>query len=377
MTEQRERFEEAIRGCAEQGVPDGVDLWPSISRRVDERAVSSPPRSPRRVWLVPKTRAGWALALLVVLLFCTGAYAARDVLYKTFRGELPGARGPVYGEKIDQTKTAGGARVTLGWAYADEKFVVVGFDVEDLAGERRVAGQPADLQSVLVSEEPGYEGRIEREFPDRVDLTDEGGTEFRSVGGQQQGSEGPENMMEGPNSNSAVFEAEGRIEPGDKHRFHLQIPLQEWAVAAPPGEKWPDPEPVGEPFVFEFEVPVRPAPVFEVNQQDTAGGITLTLERVSNSPARPQGVFCFDPPNDEHDWFLTGGDLAGEGGPVAGKGHCREMLLNVPLEGRSSVTVAQIEGIIPRCPSGNDEACANRDRTIHGPWTFEFEVPAP
>lgn len=377
MAEQRERLEEALQGCAERGVPEGVDLWPSISGRVEARATGGTRRAPRQARLVPGTRAGWAVALLAVLLLSTGAYAARGVLYATFRGELPGAQGPVYGEQIDQAKAAGGARVTLGWAYADEKFVVVGFDVEDLAGERRVAGQPADLQSVLVSEEPGYEERIEKEFPERVDLTDEGNTGFRMVGGQQQGSEGPGNMMEGPNSNSAVFQAQGDLEPGDQHRFRLEVPLQEMAVAPPPGERWPDPEPVGEPFVFEFEVPVRPAPVFEVNERDTAGGVTLTLERVSNSPARPQGIFCFDPPDDTHDWFLTGGDLAGEGGPVSGKGHCLEMLLNVPLEGRSSVTVAEIEGIIPRCPSGNDEACAKRDRTIRGPWTFEFEVPEP
>ena len=376
MAEQRERLEEALRGCAERGVPEGVDLWPSISGRVEARATGGPRRAPRLARLVPDTRSGWAVALLAVLLLSTGAYAARGVLYATFRGELPGARGPVYGEQIDQTKRAGGARVTLGWAYADEKFVVVGFDVEDLAGERRVAGQPADLQSVLVSEEPGYEGRIEKEFPERVDLTDEGNTGFRMVGGQQQGSEGPENMMEGPNSNSPVFQAQGRIEPGDEHRFRLEVPLQEMAVAPPPGERWPDPEPVGEPFVFEFEVPVRPAPVVEVDERDTAGGVTLTLERVSNSPARPQGVFCFDPPDDAHDWILTGGDLAFEGGPVPGKGHCLEMLLNVPLGGRSSVTVAEIEGI-PHCPSGNDEVCAKKERTIRGPWTFEFEVPAP
>ena len=375
MAEQRERLEEALRGCAERGVPEGVDLWPSISGRVEARATGGTRRAPRRARLVPGTRAGWAVALLAVLLLSTGAYAARGVLYATFRGELPGAQGPVYGEQIDQAKAAGGARVTLGWAYADEKFVVVGFDVEDLAGERRVAGQPADLQSVLISEEPGYEERIEKEFPERVDLTDEGNTGFRMVGGQQQGSEDPGNMMEGPNSNSAVFQAQGDLEPGDEHRFRLEVPLQEWAVAPPPGKRWPDPEPVGEPFVFEFEVPVRPAPVFEINERDTAGGVTLTLERVSNSPARPQGIFCFDPPDDAHDWFLTGGDLTGEGGPVAGRGHCLEMLLNVPLEGRSSVTVAEIEGIIPRCPSGNGEACAKRDRTIRGPWTFEFEAP--
>ena len=209
MAEQRERLEEALQGCAERGVPEGVDLWPSISGRVEARATGVTRRAPRRARLVPGTRAGWAVALLAVLLLSTGAYAARGVLYATFRGELPGAQGPVYGEQIDQAKAAGGARVTLGWAYADEKFVVVGFDVEDLAGERRVAGQPADLQSVLVSEEPGYEERIEKEFPERVDLTDEGNTGFRMVGGQQQGSEGPGNMMEGPNSNSAVFQAQG------------------------------------------------------------------------------------------------------------------------------------------------------------------------
>jgi hypothetical protein len=377
VAEQRERLEEALRGCAERGVPEGVDLWPSISGRVETRATGGARRAPRLARLVPNTRSGRAIALLAALLLSTGAYAAGGVLYATFRGELPGARGPMYGEQIDRTKAAGGARVTLGWAYADEKFVVVGFDVEDLAGERRVAGQPADLQSVLISEEPGYEERIEEEFPERVDLTDEGNTGFRMVGGQQQVSEGPENMMEGPNSNSAVFQAQGNLEPGDEHRFRLEVPLQEMAVAPPPGERWPDPEPVGEPFVFEFEVPVRPAPVVEVNERDTAGGITLTLERVSNSPGRPQGVFCFAPPDNEHDWFLRGEDLAFEGGPVAGRGHCLEMLLNVPLEGRSSVTVSEIEGIIPRCPSGNDEACAKRDRTIRGPWTFEFEVPAP
>jgi hypothetical protein len=53
------------------------------------------------------------------------------------------------------------------------------------------------------------------------------------------------------------------------------------------GQKAPPPEPVGEPFVFEFEIPVLPAPVVEVNQKDTANGITLTLERVMDSPGRP------------------------------------------------------------------------------------------
>ncbi len=93
MAEQRERLEEALRGCAERGVPEGVDLWPSISGRVETRATGEPGQ-PRLARLVPNTRSGRAIALLAALLLSTGAYAAGGVLYATFRGELPGARGP-------------------------------------------------------------------------------------------------------------------------------------------------------------------------------------------------------------------------------------------------------------------------------------------
>jgi hypothetical protein len=59
---------------------------------------------------------------------------------------------------------------------------------------------------------------------------------------------------------------------------------------------------------------------------------------------------------------------------VPGEGHCLEMLLSGPLEGRSSLTVELLEGV-PPCPSGNDEVCARKERTIRGPLTFEFEAP--
>jgi len=183
-------------------------------------------------------------------------------------------------------------------------------------------------------------------------------------------SPGPENIVEGPKANSAVFEVAGRIEPGGALRFRLEIPLQERPVTPPGGGgEIPDPEPVGEPFVFGFEIPVRPAPVVEVNQKVTANGITLTLERVTNSPGRPEAVICFEPQDDVRDWFPIGKDLNSE--ELNWIGNCLKMLLYDPLDSRSSVTVARIE-VNPSCPS-----CAKEGEMIRGPWRFDFEVPGP
>jgi hypothetical protein len=291
-----------------------------------------------------------------------GSEEAHSLTYSAFRSHVPGGGG----EEIGQTRTADGAKVTLQWAYADAKAIVVGYTVEDLEGGRRVGEHPAELQPVVV-----LDGLNTETFPDRrVRLTDQSGAEFRMVEGGGAVSPGPENIVEGPKANSAVFEAAGRIEPSGARRFRLEIPLQEWAVT-PLGEggEIPDPEPVGEPFVFDFEVPVRPAPVVEVSQKDTANGITLTLERVTNSPGRPQAVICFEPPDDVRGWFPIGKDL--NSAELNWKGNCLEMLLHDPLDSRSSVTVARIE-INPSCPS-----CAKEGVMIRGPWRFDFEVSGP
>ena len=387
MSEQRKRLERALRGCAERGVPaETVDLWPAIRERVtgermsgerksEERVAARPHR--RRAWLprlVPNTPLGWALAVLSVLIVGAGAYAAsgpvreligyglsgpgapgpteetnqgqidggsedaRSLAYSVFRSHVPGGGG----EEIGQTRTADGAKVTLRWAYADAKSVVVGYTVEDPEGGRRVGGHPAEL------------------YPSGVRLTDRSGATFEVVSSGGAISP-PGKIVEGPKANWAVFEVEGRLEPGSEHRFRLEIPLEEWAVTTP-GQKAPPPEPVGEPFVVSFEIPVHPAPLVEVNQEDTANGITLTLERVTDSPGRPEAVICFEPQDDVRGWFPTGKDLNSE--DLNWKGNCVEMLLNDPLEGRSSVTVEQIE-LNP----------ANDGELIRGPWRFDFEVP--
>lgn len=334
----------------------------------------------RRSWssrLVPDTALGYALTALSVVIVGVCIYAAsgivRDltgsgppgpgapgpgettdlgqsngnpgVVYELFQSEAPGG-----GKTLHQTRTAGGVKVTLVRAYADANSVVVGYTVEDLKGGRRLSGQPVELQ-------PGYSNNFR--------LTDESGTEFKLIDEGGAVSPGPNDIQEGPLPQVAVFEAEGRIKPDSKHRFRLELPILEVPVTPlEKSEETPvETRRVGKPFVIGFEAPVHPAPVVEVDQKVMASGITLTLERVTDSPGQPEAVICLKSRDSVRSWYPVGRDLATEvPSPVAGEGDCLEVLLDDPLNGPSSVTVAEIE---------------KEGEVIRGPWRFDFEMPGP
>ena len=348
-----------------------------------------------KAWLLPRTCGGWVLAaFLIMLVFAASVYSARDALYRTYLGLQPQAQnvGPATyaaGERPNLEKTAGDARVTVTSIYAEEQHVVIGYEVEDLQNNRRVGEHPAELQPLF-----GFGGSREEEYrrehglgTDALELTDESGTEFRMVNNSGSVSEGPDNMARGPLQNMVAFEPEQGLEPGEGHRFRLTVPLVESPVVAPE-QKMPAPEPFrGGPFVFDLDVPVQAVRDVEVGQKSTAEGITLTLDRVINSPGRPQAVICYEAPDDERSWFLQGGrgtDFGGWGSSGSMKGvtssGCQRLLLKDPLKGRSSLEVVTLEGM-PDCPEDDAEAaeaCYRRvgDRMIRGTWRFEFDVPA-
>jgi len=285
----------------------------------------------------------------------SGGPIGSGVAYRLFRGAVPGGGG----QEIGKTKTADGARVTLGWAYADEEFVVVGIEARDLDGPQKVEGFDPDYGPVMLQPTMiGEEGENEAELPPRVDLTDASGEDFTGTDG----------MTQYPGA-VAVFEAPEGLEAGREHRFRLEVPLN---GAGMPRER----EPEAGPFVFHFEIPVRPVPVVEVNQKATTKGITLTLERVINSPSRPQAVICIDPPDDEHTWtpWLERNDMPVDAAtaPQRLEGNCWARTLGEPAEGPSSLTVAYIDGL-PRDPADPNED----GKEIRGPWTFEFVAPGP
>jgi hypothetical protein len=239
-------------------------------------------------WLLPGSFGGWVLAaLLLVVLVCAWAYSARDDLYRTFLGLQPDAQqvgktAYVAGERLELKKTAGGARVTLTSVYAEERRVIVGCEVEDLQEARRVAGHPAELQPLLGF---GYGKPTPREEKylkkhglgtDVVALTDQSGTDFRMSDNSGATSEGPDNMVEGPLQNMVAFKPDQSLEPGPKHRCRLGIPLVQEAVVPPEEKRLPPETFEGKPFVFDFEIPVRPDPVGKLGPKETASDVTVT-----------------------------------------------------------------------------------------------------
>jgi hypothetical protein len=327
--------------------------------------------------------------------------SGREALSDTSQAFRPSSgKGPAYdaSEKLQLKKTEHGARVTLNWVYAEEDYVSIGYQVEDLKEGRMVSGRPAELQPLLGF---GYGKPTAREKEyfkkynlgtDIVALTDERGTKFRMVDNSGEFSAGPK-PVEGPLENLVAFKPKEGLEPSEEHDFRLQIPLYESAVVGLQG-KQPPPEPFpGEPFVFEFEVPVHAVSVVDINREKaTAKGVTLRLDRVIDSPGRPRAVICYEPPDDEHYWFSYGGAGTFQGGwstsGWAGTGsmsavppaECQKLMLEGPAEGRTSFEVRMLEGE-PDCPYNNAkdfEACYEKIgyRTIRGPWKFEFKVPS-
>ena len=390
MANQRRRLEKALRGCAEAGVPDTMDLWRAVRERVAGERVSTeltgqgesnadPRRRIRVPRLVPNTPVGWVLAAVSVLIIGVGVYAAAEPVREFYRQGLPGTvepgskktdgdRGTRPGAEqsglkteIDQTRTAQGAKVTLDWAYADERFVMVGLDTEDLDGAQKSDEFDSDFGPVLL--QPAiFDDTVgnEAELPPYVRISDESDQDFDTIDG---GTLGAGRAL-------AIFDAPEGLDPGRKHRFRLEVPLQEGGgISGSLGEK-----PDAGPFVFGFEVPVLPAPAIEVNQEVEAKGITLTLKRVINSPGRPQAVVCVEPPDDEHlwtPWIKYAGGLSEHeaAAPQELEDGCWSLTLGAPIEGaRSSATVIRLDGMPLNTPSGRVE-------TVRGPWTFEFEVP--
>ena len=356
MTE-RPHIERALRACADAGVPELVDPWPGIRERALTRR-----RAPLRSRFVPRTRVRLVLAILLATLLGMGAYTASGLLDVIFQHKLPGGHAVDLGHKLDLTQTANGMRVTLEWAYADQSSVVLGYTIEELEEDRQALGYPTRLEPSLEQEMVLTAGN----------------------GARLQNAEGPE--WSGSDENVpvvAVFEAGEGTKVGERERFRLKAPIGARLMVPPEttgpeaSERANDDLPyqveTGDPFVFDFEVPVRATPTVQVDQKVEAGGVTLTLDRVIDSPARPEAVFCFEPPDDEREWYIH--DLTGGSSIAQNEDNCRAYVLRSGLERRSTLTVTQIEGI-PRPGTFRDDKEGNQKvRTIRGPWTFEFEVP--
>lgn len=366
MANQRERLERTLHGCAEAGVPDNLNLWPEIDGRLEERAVPEFDRSSRRTPFSPRTRAGWALVGFVALFALgTGAYAAggiMDVLDHVFGDTVPYVQKHELGVPVGEKMTKEGATVTIDRIYADQRYVVVGFHVDGLD---RLGDGPRDLRDDLLAD-----ARL-------TDPTAGTGEEFVMTDGYWRSwvppDEAPPNIPTPPKGSqvgTVVFQAPKQLEPGD-HRFRIEVGLFRGGSQ----------ESIARPFVFDLEVPVRPAPTVEVNQTVESNGVPITLTRVVNSPARSYAFLCFDPPEGKYDLPAVKTGLFG-----LRAGH----LADVPANHPGGIDGATLEG----CATYNfGETLYDKPGThrltvtalypsdpgmrgsVEGPWRFRFEVP--
>ena len=326
-----ERISAALHGYAEMRVPETVDPWPDIRESLSGDAVAARPGRLRRFRPVPRTRKQVILTLILVALFTMGAYAGSKWVFQTFQDELPGGNARELGTQLYLTQTMDGAKVNVEWAYADEQRVVVGYSVEDLKEDRKDYENDAELEPILAS------GPKDALPPHIVDITDASGDDFKVVGGTVYIDD--EGTWMGPLANTAVFAAPDGLEPGEIHRFHFEVTLDESPVFPPGATSVRDePDPIIGPFTFDFEIPVRTVGVVEMNQTAEANGLTMTLDRVVQSPGRPQAIVCFDPPNDNYLWrpsMAPTGYQVDEPLPVHKlKDGCWSLAMKDPAEGR-------------------------------------------
>ncbi len=369
MSEQRERLQRALQDCAERGMPETVDLWTGVEERI-----SPARRRSRRTRFVPRTRIAWVVAAVVAVMFSTGAYGASKFVYEVFQDELPGAAAKNLGTNIYERKVQDEAAVTVEWAYVDAEFVVIGYSVEDLKENRRNAGHPANLDPMVIDEQLGNPDSLPKK---RVDVTNANGEEFDLIGGTTY-TLGIGDIWSGALPNTVVFETPENFAVEKQHGFEFQVVLEESPIPssreeAERGIRIERKPPIG-PFVFDFEVPVRPAPIIQMDQSVEASGVNITLERIVNSPARPQAIICFDPPNNGYDWYpnvKTEPAWREPIEPLPLKNGCWSAPLYGQLKGNSSITVTELWGDSITESKGG----AMEQKTILGPWRFDFEVP--
>ncbi len=363
MSEQRKRISEALRVCAETGVPETAAPWPEIR----DRALAgrrSRRRSPRRSRFVPRTRSGLAFAALLLMLFGAVGFAATGWINELFEDFAPEVQEANLGVQLNEKQTVDGITFTLERAYADEDNVVVGYSIE------------------------GFEDWSDRYPTTGLSVVTDGSDgAFEYVGGGGMGTD-PVYDTEGGESLSdlAFFEPSNKLDPSAKHGFRFELKPNPKAERGG-GQDGSPAKAADKTLVFDFGIPVHEVDVIEAGQTVEANGIPITLERVENSPARTEAILCFDPPrDDEYTWIpvVPRPDIAESdvfsneslyGAPPEEEIGCvgYDLFRSIYDEpGRHTLTVTRIEG---RSPSADDPRLMVLRERIAGPWTFEFEVP--
>lgn len=363
MTEQTQRLEKALDGCAERGISPSTDPWPAVEKRIAARQAHP---SPRR--MAPRSRLGWVIAAFAaMLLAATGAYGTAglvDALDAVFGETVPYIQQHDLSNPVGAEMSRGGVTVTVDRIYADSYYVAVGYTVE---GRDKIARRHGSTDIDVST------------WMKLHDARDSGARIYESVDGFWQWW-APEAETPVPPKNAEVatevFRVSKPLEPGQEHRFRAEVFFDGPTGPVPENGSF-ETERLGRPFFLDVKVPIRPVSEVQVDQTVEAGGVPITLTHVVNSPAKTSAYLCFDPPQRTYDWPVVKTHLFQEGrmadAPVyhidyaGGRRGCAEYTFDESLYGRAgthSLTVSEL------FPSGSDTG-----GSIEGPWRFTFQIP--
>ncbi|MBV9789978.1 MAG: DUF4179 domain-containing protein, partial [Chloroflexi bacterium] len=158
MNSQERQIQHALHACAEQAIPDSVDLWPRI------RAQAAATRQPaRKATIFPLRLQPISLLLLVILLTGVGC-AAGAAIQKVFFENTLGMSDVVAGgliHEVNQSQTIDGVTVTIHSAYVDARRLALGISVRGDMGNDYSLGIGTGVPTINGAELRGliYTGR--------------------------------------------------------------------------------------------------------------------------------------------------------------------------------------------------------------------------
>lgn len=350
MKQQEQQLQRALRSCAEQAIPETLDLWP----RIRAQAAASQPsiqRAPVRLLHLQRMPIALLLILLLSGVGCATSVVIRKAFFEGDRGLSDVEHAGLFHE-VNQSQTIDDVTVTVQSVYLDARRLAIGLTVHGAEDKRYFIGSPGS---------PQLNG-----IPMRGLETIGGSGDWKVVNGDlvETEEEGFVYDVQVLDDVSAAITQATLVAPGSPPvmvrvnvTFDVEDETVDGAVA-----------PIG-PFNFHFNVPIHPSRRIALHQTQQAAGIAVTLEDVLITPSLIETRLCFDPQVSAKDWQpditvqRPDGWLLNDGGLLSTRAACHTSQIMGTGADHAGVWTLIVNRL-------------NHDtKTVSGPWTFEFTVP--
>lgn len=369
-------LKQILNDIGEQAIPDSIDLW----SRLEVKLATQTQSHNSRISFKPKSRLGWVMLFVTVLLLFGGTLYATNSNVRNFIHLDPGLESvdlAELGHPLNLSQTIEDTTVILEWAYADANRIALAFSIENNEGQRF--------------------------DPNSNKLTDTDGTIYRGAGGFGLTGASDELRIDlPPGEGLYLYNFDGSQVTNDPATLNLrfEVVLEEFSlplmVETPSATVIPNKDgtttivtasstspytgkSIG-PFVFNFEIPFNTGRIMEPNLVVTTKGIDVRLEKVVVTPSQTAVTLCFDNTDPTYDewaafptltvnWQRFEAGLISHGRapqPNCQIAYFQDQGLLYEQTGSVQLRVTELVGFKRDSPE---------QLRIHGRWNFHFEMP--